>query len=817
MRPVVLRAAVPIGILAAFVAVAWLTGYRAYAYDPASQGLQRVTICLLVFVLASNGLRSRRAVEIIFAAIVISWLLNSLWTIFHYNVMLKGMRQILRDNPQVLEKYFGVMVPTPEIKSRVESNRAFGTFLFPNALGAFLVLGLPALAAALPGALKALRGVFGKPPTRLSKGVGWHAVGLGIGIGAATLSILYFGNEFIALARPDQQAPIAGAYLPFLAFLPAALAMGGGSAWLVRTRGALAFGRACMGVAVPLALTASAISLWLSYSRGAAVSLMAAGAFAALLANAQRIPWAARFTRTAAAILMIAGVLLSADEGGAQSGENFEIPDPLPTGIHYEQNRHLAVTKEMQTWNIEGSAREIGDLADMTSLRLRTTYWQVGMKMFADNLWIGVGLGNFKTAYPKYQFLGAGDVETAHNDFLNYYCETGIFGGSLFLAFWVYFGVWGARRIVQERDPWTRRWLAAIYAGTLAFAVHTLVDFDFQNPSLSMLVFLFAGLFFAVGELDAPRPAPEAARQNLWRRVGAAGLGVVVVACMSSVLRHYFFELGLTDGKGLARLYYVGDRKPMDGRLRSAVELWKVLSDEMPAKPGEAPPPRFIHLSDAQSIVPDLAELSAVGEFRVPIRERPGTLRPLKPGESPPTNTLFFFRVADLPRAREIAARGCERRADILRHWDESYPHDPVISAHLFSWYNLLFKYATEPAAKRRYAIAAEGWARKSVDRSPHVSWWQADYAKALWIRASIEPGAERVEYYRAGLEYYKSAYELYPRKGVVAAQYGEAQYTLGKVMLKAGGVDEGQRLMTEGLAMLERAAVLDRYNDLSN
>ncbi len=816
LRPVAVRAAVPIGIFAAFVATAWLTGYNAYSYDPASRGLQRITICLLVFVLASNGLRTRRAMEIIIGAIVIAWLLNSLWTIFHYDVMLKGMRQILRDNPRIMEKYFGISVPTPELKHRIESNRAFGTFLFPNALGAFLVLGLPVLIASLPGAFDALRSALGKASAGKSKNAGWHAVGLAIGVGTATLSILYFGNEFIGLARPDLEAPIAGVYRPFLIFMPAAIVLGGGTAWLVKTRGALVFGRMCMGIAVPAGLLACVISLWLSYSRGAAVSLLATGLFAAFLVNAQQFSWAARFTRSAAATLLLVAALFVGAEGRAQNEVSFEIPDPLPAGIQYEHNRYLVVTKEMQTLDIEGSARNVGNLADMTSLRLRSTYWQVGMKMFADNLWTGVGLGNFKTAYPKYQFLGAGDVETAHNDFLNYFCETGIFGGALFLAFWVYFSVWGARRILQEQNASTRRWLAAFYAGTLAFTVHTLVDFDFQNPSLSMLAFAFAGIFFAWAYMDSPQPVPVAAGSIVKRRLGAVGLGIVVVACTSSVLRGYFFELGLTEGNRLARLYYVGDRKPMEARLRSAKTLWDELSGEKKVQPGQKPAPRYMWLMEALTIVPDMAELSAVGEFRVPVPEQPGVLRPLKPGERPPGNTYLFFRIADLPRAREFAAKGCEQRIEVLSSWDESYPHDPTLSAHIFSWYEILFTYATDPAAKRRYAMAAESWARKTLDRSPQVSWWHTDYAKALWLRASIEPVLqERLEYYRAGLEYYKKAHELYPRKAIIASQYGDAQYKFGEALVKVGSVDEGQRLMAEGMAMLERAVVLDRYDSL--
>ena len=57
----------------------------------------------------------------------------------------------------------------------------------------------------------------------------------------------------------------------------------------------------------------------------------------------------------------------------------------------------------------EGEFLTAQDLMNPASFRLRLTYWQTGLRIALDNFLLGVGLGNFGTVYPKYQFPGAGD------------------------------------------------------------------------------------------------------------------------------------------------------------------------------------------------------------------------------------------------------------------------------------------------------------------------------------------------------------------------------------------------------------------------
>ncbi len=812
LRPQPLRAPVPLAIFGVYVGIAWLTSYSAYTYEMADRGFQNLSACLLVFAMASNALRTRRAIAIVLGATVIGLFLNSLWTIFHYNVMLRGMRRVLQENPSVLEMYFGVRVPTPELKHRIESNRAFGTFLFPNALGAYVILGIPVLAAALPSARRALALARNSARPKQTDQGRWVVMGITLLVGVVVLVMLSFANELIGLSLPKQKALIEGAYRPYLFFIPVAGVFGAAAGWITARKGARALGYGFMGMAVPVALVACLVSLWLSYSRGAMLGLVLASAATLLLLNASKLPWAARYTRAAAALVLLGATLWSITGSHADDVDGYRIAEPQPSSMEYLQRKHLEVAQEMQTLNIEGMDRRLDSLADPNSLRLRTTYWRVGLRMFYDNFWKGVGIGNFRTGYPKYQYLGAGSAETAHNDYLQAFCETGIFGGIAFLAFWVYFAVWGGRRLLFEQDPETRRWLAATYCATGAFALHCILDFDLQNPCLALLVYAMAGLFFAIAGLNPAAASTEASASNpVWKYVAAGALSVLTLYTTAAVTRIYFYDLGTTESGGLGRLYVIGDRKPMEAKLEAA----QVVKQELTKLDMSAGNPPIVQVLGALRAIPDLAELQTLGTIRVPLPENPRMFQRLKPGQAVPMNGYVFFDLQALPAARAALRKAAERRIEVLHEWDKSYPHDAEMAAHIFSWYDLLFSITDNVQEKKRYAAEAERWSRTATERSPESFIWWSFYAKSLWMRGSLEPGEPGIDFYRTGLQYYRKAAALYPTGPSLAFQLGNALQRLGEELVRSGRADEGQPLIDESKAMYERSVVLDRYVSL--
>jgi hypothetical protein len=208
-----------------------------------------------------------------------------------------------------------------------------------------------------------------------------------------------------------------------------------------------------------------------------------------------------------------------------------------------------------------------------------------------------------------------------------------------------------------------------------------------------------------------------------------------------------------------------------------------------------------------------MADLETIGVFRVPLPDDPGTMRRLSPGE-PVTDSTYVF-ITDPQRALQLVVENSEARVEALEGWDDFYPHDAELATDLFTWYELLFAYTSDPVSKKRYAVEAERWAKASTDRSPKVAWFWVNYAKALWMRGRLEPGPQGLAYYFTGLDYYRRAHELFPAEGAIAFYYGQALKNLGDALIKAGRADDGRRLLSESQTMFGKAELLANYDSL--
>lgn len=516
---------------ATFHAVAWVTGLDTVQYDATHRTFLVWAGHFFLFVLATNALRSRTAIGIVLAVFACVLLNEAIFAVLHKNYLLPQMRQAVLAQPELLVMYFGSAEVNPVLADRLSSNRAFGHFLFSNALAAFLIMGAPVAAgAALHNAIRFARMRRGSVSTQ-TKGcnplsnplseTGAPAPSAAVGRArrelaliavvaawaAITAALLYIYSEFYPEIHPGQPWRAHwGRWTIYVGILPlvitAALVLIGrryglGGAWL--------FFCACFLVA------SSAMAIWslmLTYSRGGLLALfVACGMTSAVvllggsetglrLLRACRIlnfavsRRAARPSTCLLVLLVVATALLRAEAGTspAESADNGAPVAPSPVTDRTPSGSSLPII------HVKGVSPSLEVLMNPTSLWLRFSYWRSAFRMIRYNFWTGVGLGNFGTVYPKYQSLGAGDVRMAHNDYIQVFCETGLFGFLAFCAFWLYFVIDGAKRLVYEQDASDRWMLAGLYTSVLAFLFHTLVDFDFYNPTLAFYLFLFAGL-----------------------------------------------------------------------------------------------------------------------------------------------------------------------------------------------------------------------------------------------------------------------------------------------------------------------------------
>ncbi len=774
-----LRHAIPLALFAAFLGIALLTGIDSVQRDATYRSLLFWTGHFFLFALCTNALKTRMALGIVLAAFVVSLSANAFWAIFHYHYILPMMREMVRDNPAVLQQFFGQSELTLDLKHRLEVNRAFGTLLFPNALAAVMILGIPVTLGFLrPAYAKwrvAMRG-DGATAYTLSPWGAAAAVWASSIVTALVLS-LYVVNIFLRRQDPSAFWYVAGF---LLVAMPLAAAIG--SALSVRKFGFPTVWYAALLAGLSAGVVLQSIALWLTYSRGGAMGIVAAGVLSAALylAAGKRLPRAGKGVRIAAAMVVWAAA------AGLLAGVPSVAQGPPADG----------------RIQLEGVDLTPSDLLNTGSFQLRVTYWKVGLRMAADNLWTGVGLGNFGTAYANYQYRGAGDVQAAHNDYLQALCETGVFGFLAFCAFWLYFAAWGARRILRETDSLQRWVLSGLYAATIAFLVHSLVDFNFYNPSLVSLAMFVAGVFYALAsEVPGATPPQDGGRKKLARhQIMALPILLVVALTMGAALRVYIVDWLLTEGDLVGSMVRVGNRSVMRDRLATGRFFLKEIQD--PKRDRQFAP--RIPLFRAQLLIPDLGELQGLGSFRVVVPGNPPSLRPLSQGEVPPENAFLF--VTDGEKARNMALPMAEVATDFLEQVDAIFPYIPEVSMTLYEWYTLMQEAAQDPVLKKKYVTSALKWAQAGVERNPRQAWFHEWLGTAIMLDAYVKGGNDAAAKYRRALDEYRKACDLYPISPRSWGQLATALEKVGAAFVQAGAKDEGARLAAEAAKAREKS-----------
>lgn len=513
------------------------------------------------------------------------------------------------------------------------------------------------------------------------------------------------------------------------------------------------------------------------------LAMMVAGTLFALGSSKRFRPSAAR---AATAVLLLAAVLAASlvpsswAQDGAGAGSQ-------------------ALGAEMSV-SRDGIDPGVTDLLSSATLGLRLTYWKVALIMAKDNFWTGVGLGNFGTVYAKYQYIGAGGVQAAHNDYLQILCETGIFGFLAFCGFWAYFCIWGALRILRETEAPNRGLLCGLYGGVLAFLLHSLVDFNFYNPALVFLVILMAGLFYArAAALDSHKPEGSPNKPVVYRIVALPILLAVAFVTTAS-LRVYIYDYTQTEGLYWQRIFNIGDRKPM----RKRIQVAKYLLHDLVQQTGTPNNPPAILLSEVARLINVRKTIEEFGVIRVPVPGDPPSLRPLARGEVPPPETVVFIH--DAERARQTAAKMSEIFLEQIKLANDIYPHSPQDALVLYEWYSMLQDQATDPGQKRKYVMECWRWAKAGVDRNPEQAWFHQWYGKALLMRGTMEGGKSGVNYYRLSIAEYRKATDLYAIDPGMWFQYASILSQVGNAFVKAGRLDEGEKMIADGKKAQARA-----------
>ncbi len=148
----------------------------------------------------------------------------------------------------------------------------------------------------------------------------------------------------------------------------------------------------------------------------------------------------------------------------------------------------------------------IGTVWRQNSGATRTWDWWIGLEMWKESPWVGVGLGNYKLEFLPYkaQFLqtprGANydfyipRAAQAHNEYVQVLAEVGVFGLAAVAAFLIFLATSLLSRLRRNADEGDRLDLILCSAGLVAVVVHALVSFPAHLPTSSLAAILFCGL-----------------------------------------------------------------------------------------------------------------------------------------------------------------------------------------------------------------------------------------------------------------------------------------------------------------------------------
>jgi O-antigen ligase len=177
---------------------------------------------------------------------------------------------------------------------------------------------------------------------------------------------------------------------------------------------------------------------------------------------------------------------------------------------------------------VSGQVPSVGDLVSQATWEARVTYWRGALGMIKARPLLGVGLGAFGSAYPRFKVLGGYTSQEAHNDPLQVFAETGFIGFIAFMAFWVLVVRLGLRSCSADGSI-SVRWLRlGLLFGIIAFFLHSLVDFDFEIPGIALTVCAFCGLLVAASD----EPARTVRFGWFMGMVMFAGLALATTLCL---------------------------------------------------------------------------------------------------------------------------------------------------------------------------------------------------------------------------------------------------------------------------------------------
>ena len=170
----------------------------------------------------------------------------------------------------------------------------------------------------------------------------------------------------------------------------------------------------------------------------------------------------------------------------------------------------------------------------LTLSNSRTRYWSLGLTVGEHHLLAGTGALGFAVAHKRFATVAA-PVSHAHDFWIETFADLGLIGVAVALGLFVSWAL-AARRALGARllrGHWSdeRAGLFTLFAVTLTFGLHSLVDWTWFIPGDAVLAIACAGWLAGRGPLQTPSGRlPQ--RRRLTRSPGAAMASLAVVSAV---------------------------------------------------------------------------------------------------------------------------------------------------------------------------------------------------------------------------------------------------------------------------------------------
>lgn len=142
--------------------------------------------------------------------------------------------------------------------------------------------------------------------------------------------------------------------------------------------------------------------------------------------------------------------------------------------------------------NLSSRLGESSQTTTPNSLSDRLHYWRGAVQIFSFRPIEGVGTGNFKALYPKYQQRVISASSDAHNYYLQTLAELGLIGLLLLIGVIVFI----IRNFIRTQPRPLDKVIFIAWSGLL---IHAGVDFDLRYPAILFLLALLTGLLLPAG------------------------------------------------------------------------------------------------------------------------------------------------------------------------------------------------------------------------------------------------------------------------------------------------------------------------------